>query len=371
MRETPITLKQYPPPDKRIKTIISPSLSQASISKKMDENSESIVVDQFIESQVYLVSKSNIERWINSLTSFHNRHSKSIYNHQVASWLKKELEISGYKDKGKIKKEDKDKYKDVVDFHRFTENGIEFKNIICNKQGRTNKFILICGHYDTILGDNFEDTVSRAPGANDNASGMVAILEIARILFSIDSKYTIRFALFSGEEQGLRGSEHYADAITRKNEDLSLVINLDMIGVPDYHAINTTIEKEDMVAQRNFSDIKKIIQIDIDKEFKNQPSCNEIKENDKESDRYGTIMKQMAKNYTNIHGEEGSVYSSDYCPFEARGYIVIGAYDRSAEPDNPHYHSCSDIPSNLDMEYLTSVTKMVLATILHINRQDP
>jgi hypothetical protein len=85
-----------------------------------------------------------------------------------------------------------------------------------------------------------------------------------------------------------------------------------MNGVPDYHTINTTIEKE------------KIIQTDVDKEFENQPSCNEIKENDKESDRYGSIMKQMAKNYTNIHGKKGSVYSSDYCPFEARGYVVIG-----------------------------------------------
>jgi aminopeptidase-like protein len=131
-----------------------------------------------------------------------------------------------------------------------------------------------------------------------------------------------------------------------------------MIDVPDYHAINTTIEKE------------KIIQIDVDKEFENQPSCNEIKENDKESDRYGSIMKQMAKNYTNIHGKKGSVYSSDYCPFEARGYVVIGTYDRSAEPDNPHYHSSSDLPDNLDFDYLTSVTKMVLATILHVNKEN-
>ncbi len=57
--------------------------------------------------------------------------------------------------------------------------------------------------------------------------------------------------MFSGEEQDLIGSEHYADAITRKNEDLSLVINLDMIGVPDYLALNTTIEKEDRVGQHS------------------------------------------------------------------------------------------------------------------------
>ncbi|HJU58410.1 MAG TPA: M28 family metallopeptidase [Nitrososphaeraceae archaeon] len=370
MSDTSTTLRQYPLPDKRRKTMISPSPSAPSISETMDAKSESIAVDKYIKSQVDLLSKSNIERWINSLTSFHNRHSKSIYNHQVASWLKKELEISGYKDKDKIKDDDKDKYKDVVYFHQFRENGLELKNVICHKQGETNKIILICGHYDTILGNNIEDTISRAPGANDNASGVAAILEIARILFSVDLKYSIRFVLFSGEEQGLRGSEHYADAIKRKNEDLRLVINLDMIGVPDYHAIKTTLEKEDMVVQHDFSAIKKIIQIDVDKEFENQPSCNEIKDNDEESDRYGMIMEQMALDYTDIQGKKGSVYSSDYCPFEARGYIVIGAYDRSAEPDNPHYHSSSDVSANLDIEYIISVTKMVLATILHVNREN-
>jgi hypothetical protein len=332
----------------------------------MSEKSESIAVDQFIESHVGLVSKSNIERWINGLTSFHNRHSKSIYNHQVANWLKKELEISGYKDKEK----DKDK-KDGVYFHKFRENGFELKNVICNKRGETNKIILICGHYDTILGDNVEDTVSRAPGANDNASGVAAILEIARILFSVDLKYSIRFVLFSGEEQGLIGSGHYVDAITRKKEDLSLIINLDMIGVPDYRANKKKIKKENKGSQRDFPLIRKTIQIDVDKEFKNQPSCNEIKENDEESDKYGTIMEQMAKNYTDVQGKKGSVYSSDYCPFEARGYVVIGAYDRTAEEDNPHYHSCSDIPTNLDMDFLISVTKMVIATILQVARKGP
>ena len=370
MSDISTNLRQYPPPDKRKKNIISTSSLLTSISDKKEKKSELISVDKFIQSQIDLVSKNNIERWINSLTSFHNRHSKSIYNHQVASWLKKELEISGYKDKDKIEEKDKDKYKDVVGFHVFRENGVELKNVICHKQGETNKIIIVCGHYDTVLSDNPEDTVSRAPGANDNASGVAAILEIARILFTVDLKYSIRFVLFSGEEQGLRGSEHYANAVKREKEDLILLINLDMIGVPDYRAIKTTIEKEDMTVQHNSASNKKIIQIDIDKEFENEPSCNEIQVNDEESDRYGTIMKKIAQNYTDIQGEEGSVYSSDYCPFEARGYVVIGAYDRSAEPDNPHYHSSSDLPANLDFDYLTSVTKMVFATILHVNKEN-
>ena len=91
MSDTSTTIKQYPPPDKRTKkSILSPSstASLSFISEKKDKKSVAIPVDQFIETQVGLVSKNNIERWINSPTSFHNRHSKSIYNHQVANWLK-------------------------------------------------------------------------------------------------------------------------------------------------------------------------------------------------------------------------------------------------------------------------------------------
>ena len=78
----------------------------------------------------------------------------------------------------------------------------------------------------------------------------------------------------------------------------------------------------------------------------------------------------MTEIYTNLKGEYGPVYASDYCPFEERGYVVIGAYNGLAKHINPHYHSPSDIHNNLDMEFLTSVTEMVLATVLHINREN-
>jgi hypothetical protein len=55
-----------------------------------------------------------------------------------------------------------------------------------------------------------------------------------------------------------------------------------MIGVPDYCANKKRIKKENKGSQRDFPLSRKTIQIDVDKEFKNQPSCNEIKENDEE-----------------------------------------------------------------------------------------
>ena len=328
MTERPLVLKHYPRPDKRNKPIHLPE------SERMSTKSKSVVIDKFIESQVSLVSRINIERWINSLTSFHNRHSKSIFINQVANWLKKELEISGYDRKNVI-------------YHKFDEGFFELKNVICNKEGESDRLILVCAHYDTILGENVEDTVSRSPGVlDDNASGVAAILEIARILCKIDLKYDIQFVFFSGEEQGLRGSEHYAQSLKDKHVALELVINLDMIGEP------------------GFLPTKKTVQVDVDN-VKSELSCNVLEENDKASEIFAEHMKQMASDYTDLEGKFGPVYASDYCPFESRGYVVIGAYDGSAEHINPHYHSSADIPANLDIEFLTSVTKMVLVTILY------
>lgn len=253
--------------------------------------------------------------------------------------VKKELEISGYARKNVI-------------YHKFDEGFFELKNVICNKEGELDIVILVCAHYDTILGENVEDTISRAPGADDNASGVAAILEIARILRKIDLKYDIQFVFFSGEEQGLRGSEHYAQYLKDKQATLELVINLDMIGEP------------------GFLPTKKTVQVDVDN-VKSELSCNEVNENDKASEIFAEHMKQIASDYTDLEGKFGPVYASDYCPFESRGYVVIGAYDGSAEHNNPHYHSSADIPANLDIEFLTSVTKMILATILYEAKKVP
>jgi hypothetical protein len=71
--------------------------------------------------------------------------------------------------------------------------------------------------------------------------------------------------------------------------------------------------------------------------------------------------------YTDLQICLDSIWNSDYEPFEAEGCIVIGAYDGSAEEHlNPHYHDTTDTPSLIDWNYLTSVTKMVLATVFKV-----
>jgi hypothetical protein len=99
--------------------------------------------------------------------------------------------------------------------------------------------------------------------------------------------------------------------------------------------------------------------IDID-----DGSTGIIDENNEMSQHFGQQMEQYAKDYTELDVEFDPIFASDYMPFEARGYVCIGAYDGSAIDENPHYHTQLDVPENLNMPFLTSVTKMVLAFAL-------
>jgi hypothetical protein len=75
-------------------------------------------------------------------------------------------------------------------------------------------------------------------------------------------------------------------------------------------------------------------------------------------------MEQNAKDYTELEIQFDPIVFSDYMPFEAREYVCIGAYDGPAESHNMHYHSTTDIPSNMNMTFLESVIKMLLSFIL-------
>lgn len=279
------------------------------------------------------VSTEKLKQYLNRLSNFHTRHSKSPLLNDAGDWIMNELRGFGYRDTFYHS------FKSTIDNEEF-----ELRNIVCKKKGIDEKLIMVCAHYDCIM-ECKEDSVSRAPGANDNGSGVSAIIEMARVLANENLRHSIQFVFFSGEEQGLLGSKSYAKYIKENGMDLYRLVNLDMIGYPLF-APNTVIIERD-----NNTNVKH----------------NQVMENDTESIEFGEMMKDMTS-AVGLQFHLDSIYDSDYEPFEAKGYVVIGAYDGSADSiNNPHYHSSSDIPENIDWDYLTSVTKLVLATILKID----
>jgi hypothetical protein len=282
------------------------------------------------------VNSTKLKEWINTLSSFHTRHTKSDHIENVAYWLKNELETL---------------CENRVFFHNFTQidenQTFHLKNIICTIQDSTaslpdNNTIIIGAHYDSRA-ENINNSEARAPGADDNASGVSAILELVRILSHVNLTLNLEFVLFSGEEQGKWGSNNYIKYLDDKNrtKNIDLYINFDMIGYRPSNESN-----------------KVILEYDVG---------NKYLQNDNYSKTIALFTKQIASNYTNLQSQLAKLGNSDFIPFEELGSTVIGIHDEGVTK-NPNYHKSSDTPNTLNIEYATSITKMTLATILELDR---
>ena len=111
------------------------------------------------------------------------------------------------------------------------------RNVVATLPGKgpnKDRIYLMIAHYDSIASKTpgWEGGWRRiaAPGASDNASGVVEMLETARILSQQDFDFTIRFIAFSGEELFLFGSKHYARLVQERGDDIAGVLNFDLLG---------------------------------------------------------------------------------------------------------------------------------------------
>jgi len=100
----------------------------------------------------------------------------------------------------------------------------------------------ISAHYDSIALGEGDDSYTYAPGADDNATGVSAVLETCRLLSDQEPAYTLQFICFSGEELGLLGSRHYAGNIKYTGDTFLAVLNFDMIGCTEGEGLNEDLE---------------------------------------------------------------------------------------------------------------------------------
>ena len=206
-------------------------------------------------------------------------------------------------------------------------------NVIVEKPGsESNKWIIVGAHFDSV---------DEGPGANDNGSGVIATLEIARLIKDVDTKIGVRIVNFGAEESGLVGSRHYvANTLADETEEeIQLMFNLDQIG----GAI--TSNNSTIVCERD----------EDDSPFSN----NEM------SSRKTDTLGRLVYLYTTISPILGRAERSDYVPFEDVGLVVTGLYQNTP---NPHYHNATDITANIDIPALKEVIKGAVAATLYFSR---
>ncbi|MBM4158634.1 MAG: M20/M25/M40 family metallo-hydrolase [Ignavibacteria bacterium] len=200
------------------------------------------------------------------------------------------------------------------------------KNVIGTKLGTKypNQYYIICGHYDDM------PSGTRAPGADDNASGVVGVLEAARILQGFNTDYTIKFIAFDEEERGLYGSKAYADTAFAHGDSIKGVINLDMIAYDGNNdgklTVHTTNNSATFVS--NFANCIRTYVPGLDP----------------------VIM-------TSLPG------GSDHQSFWNRGYLALLSIEYTSDM-TPFYHTVGDSVATLNMNYFQKMSKAALAYLV-------
>lgn len=218
-------------------------------------------------------------------------------------------------------------YTDIV-LDNFTYLGNTLYNIVVTKTGTLypNTYLIVDGHYDTKSG----------PGTNDNGSGVSIILEIARLMANIPTQYSVKFINFSGEEQGLVGSEDYVtNVVTPSNMDILLVFNIDEVGG---------------VAGQNNSDVK----CESDQA---SPSANNAV-----SALYTDTLRQACSVYSSLTTTLSNAYGSDYVPFQQAGEIITGLYETN---QSSYPHTSGDNLAHLDTSYVFQIAKAATGAALY------
>ncbi len=185
-------------------------------------------VDPVIRALLDEVSDQQLVAYVQTLQTFDTRHTLSATDlpdsgvGAARSWLYEEFQRVG---NGRLQVE--------IDSFPLTLNGITTaqQNIIATLPGNGSVpgTVVLSAHYDSRTVDVY-DGVSRAPGANDNASGVAAMLEIARVLSTQEWNMDVVFIAFAAEEQGTHGSLHFVTDRLIEQLGITAVFNNDIIG---------------------------------------------------------------------------------------------------------------------------------------------
>lgn len=278
-----------------------------------DAESARVAKAAWINGLVNKIKRTSFEANLTRLVSSKTRHSTGSEYKSASAWARDQFKALSY----------------TTRFQNITVNGKPSRNVVADKAGQgaaPRKVVLVTAHLDSV---NHEGgPAAPAPGADDNGSGSVGALEMARVFAAHPAQHDVRFILFGGEEQGLFGSLHYVSALsqTEKKRILS-VLNMDMIGT-----LNT-------------------------------PTRSVMLEGAPLSKRLIDGLAAAAATYTSLKVETSlHPFASDHVPFIDAGVPAVLTIE-GADNTNDDIHSSRDTLDRLDYDFALEILRMNVAFI--------
>jgi len=336
-------------------------------------------LDPRIAAAVKEVSPARLKASIEKLVSFYNRSTLSAADADAIAkgrgigaareWIRSEFERYSKDCDGCLK----------IELQRFTVNPparrilhpTEIVNVVATLEGtdpaNAGRIYVVSGHYDSRNSEN-DNVTDPAPGANDDASGTAVALECARVLSQHKFPASIVFIAFAGEEQGLYGSAHYAEAAKAAKLEIAAVLNNDIVGgnrtpgdkmqQPQW----VRIFSEGIPAAATPDEIKLIRVTGM--------------ENDSPSRQLARYIRQVAEQYVTgfepklVSRPDRYLHGGDHLSFNDQGFAAVRfteyREDYNHQHQTPRIESgveYGDLPKFVDFAYVANVARLNAATL--------
>jgi Zn-dependent M28 family amino/carboxypeptidase len=285
-------------------------------------------LDEEVQSITEGIVSDNIEMNINWLQNYGSRFFLNNNHRKIAVDIKNKLVQVGYAT-ARL-----DSFYMTADWDDEPVSTWQY-NVVARIEGSANPddVYVMGAHYDCIVDEG--DPYGSVPGANDNASGVAALIEVARVLKSnaFIPKSTIEFVAFAAEEYDLNGSAYYAGNAAESNTHIVAMLNNDMIGTAPESSSSWTVNVMD---------------------YSNSSSLR-------------SDFVECGERYTNLNFTRDNTYNDagDSYSFSNQGFDAIFII---ADDDDANYHTSSDIAANCNVDFCREVAVLSCAYLIQENK---
>jgi hypothetical protein len=326
-----------------------------------------------ISSIVREIDAKNIESTIRQLVSFGTRNTLSDQNDPkrgigaARDWLYAEFLKAAEASGGRMTVEKQSFEQPKA--QRIPQPTV-LTNIVATLKGTqpesTERVYVVSGHYDSMC-NSPTDAKCDAPGANDDASGTAAVLEMARVMAKYQFDATIVFMAVPGEEQGLLGAAHFAEAAKQKATNVEAMFTNDIIGntlggngVRDRGTVR--VFSEGVPTNETAAEANTRRSVGGENDSASRQLARFVKET---AEGYVAQMKVMLVYRRDRYGRGG-----DHIPFLERGFPAVRFTEVNEEFKHQHQNvrvengvQYGDLPEFVDFAYVANVARVNAASL--------
>ncbi|ELR69334.1 Leucine aminopeptidase-related protein [Fulvivirga imtechensis AK7] len=322
------------------------------------------------------VSADSIENNVRMLVSFGSRHSLSDTKSDTFGigaarrWVAKKMEAYAANSNGRMAVE-LDPF--VVSAGRRIPYTIEMKNVVATLAGTDpddDRVMLVSGHLDSRVSDVMDST-SFAPGANDDASGVALVMELARVMAKHEFPATIIFMAVQGEEQGLLGAKYMAEKLKKDSINLIAMFNNDMVG----NTLSSETGIHDDSTVRIFSETIPAFETEDMERLRKYTGA----ENDSRARQLARYIKSVGEKYvdnfsiTLNYRIDRYLRGGDHLPFSQNGFAAVRFCEMNENYLYQHQDvrkegdvQYGDLPEYVNYDYAAKITQVNLAALANL-----